>query len=98
MAVLPRRVHRRIAVEPELCDISLVHAMKARVIVVSESREVVETVGPDRTPGAIQLEHKDALRRLEAKPRDRRRGLREFVVFRMPQRDTAEKGREVIAP
>jgi len=67
-------------VQSPLRDVGGAHAVKSGVGEVAEPREVVESVGPEGSPVAMQLEHEGALGGLEPKPRHRRGRARELGV------------------
>ena len=91
-ASLPRGVHRGVALQSPLGDIGRAHAMKPVVGEVAEPREVVEAVGAEGSPVAMDFEHEGALGGFEVKPGERRGGARELGVGRVEQQGAGGRG------
>ena len=82
---LPRRVHRRVAVQSPLHDVIGAYPMKARVIVVAEAREIVEPVRTDRSVRAHEFQHKHTFAGFESQLRSRWCVGRPLAVRRVEQ-------------
>src|SRR6185503_290254 len=67
LGVRPRGIDRRIAAQSPLHDVMRVDPVKARVVVVAESNQVVESIGAVRRVRANALDDKVAFARLESR-------------------------------